>query len=123
MTITCPDGKASKRFFYRARKSTMRVAVEGAEDAMELSNVRGIWVSDECEPLSIQFAGPRHQAKPALSEDDFCRSHECAARPIHLLFAGDAEGTIELNAPVQTDPMLFASPVDPPFFAGPSRGA
>jgi hypothetical protein len=66
-------------------------------------------VSDECEPVSIQFAWQRKKGKPAPSEDDFRCSHELAARLIHLLFAGDADGTIEWNAPVQTDPMLVAS--------------
>jgi hypothetical protein len=109
MIINYSDGKSVEAVLLSRTEQTMRVAVEGAEDAMELSNIRGTWVSDECEPVSIQFAGRRTERKPALSEEDFCCSHELAARLIHLLFAGDAVETIELKAPWQTDPMLLAS--------------
>jgi hypothetical protein len=109
MTIKYSDGKSVEAVLLSRTENTIRVAVEGAEDVTELSNVRGIWVSDECEPVSIQFAWRRNERKTALSEDDFCCSHELAARLIQLLFAGSAPETIELNAPVQTDPTLFAS--------------
>jgi hypothetical protein len=109
MIINYSDGNSVEAVLLSRTEQTMRVAVEGAEDAMELSNIRGTWVSDECEPVSVQFAWQRNERKPALSGDDFCCSHELAARLIHLLFGGGAEETMELNAPWQTDPMLFAS--------------
>jgi hypothetical protein len=109
MTIDYSDGKSVEAVLLSRTENTMRVAVEGAEDITELSNIRGTWVSDECEPVSIQFAWQRNENKLAPSEDDFFCSHELAARLIHLLFTGDAEQTIELQAPQQTDPMLFAS--------------
>ena len=56
MTIIYADGKGVEAVLLSRTENTMRDAVEGAEEAMELSNVGGIWVSDECEPVSIQFA-------------------------------------------------------------------
>jgi hypothetical protein len=109
MTIDYLDGKTVQAVLLSRTEHTMRVAVEGAEDVIELSNIRGIWVSDECEPVSIQFAWQRLERKPAVSEDEFCCAHELAAWLIHLLFAGASRETIELNAPQQMDSQLFAS--------------
>ena len=109
MKINYSDGTSVEAVLLSRRENTMRVAVEGAEDITELSNIRGTWVSDECEPVSIQFAWQRNENKLAPSVDDFFCSHELAAKLIHLLFAGEVEETIELKAPQQTEPMLVAS--------------
>jgi len=109
MTINYSDGKSVEAVLLSRRENTMRVAVEGAEDITELSNIRGTWVSDECEPVSIQFAWQRNERTLAPSEDGFFCPHELAAKLIHLLFAGEVEETIALKAPQQTEPMLFAS--------------
>jgi hypothetical protein len=67
--------RALQPFFLSRTENTMRVAAEGAEDVTELSNIRGTWVSDECEPVSIQFAWQRNERSEAPSEDDFFCSH------------------------------------------------
>jgi hypothetical protein len=108
MTINYLDGKSVEAVLLSRAEQTMRVAVQGAEDAMELANIRGTWVSDECEPVSIRFAWQGSDHRPRVSEDDFCCSLELAAELIHSLFTGANEETTEVNAPRPTDSLHFA---------------
>jgi hypothetical protein len=107
MTIDYLNGKSVEAVLLSRTEQTMRVAVQGAGDVMELANIRGTWVTDECEPVSIRFEWQRNGQKPRL-EDDFCCSHELAARLIHALFTGANEETIEFNAPQTMDSFHFA---------------
>jgi hypothetical protein len=109
MIINYSDGKSVQAVLLSRTEQTMRVAVQGADDAMELTNIHGIWVSDECEPVSIRFGWQRNQRKPEAGEDDFHCSHELAAGLIHSLFAGGAEETLELNLPHLMDSFMLAS--------------
>lgn len=106
MTINYLDGKSMEAVLLSCTEQTMRVAVQGAEDAMELANIRGVWVSDECEPVSIRFAWQGIDHMPRASEDDFCCSLELAVKLIHSLFAGVNEETIEFNAPQPTESLV-----------------
>jgi hypothetical protein len=108
MTINYLNGKSVEAVLLSRTEQTMRVAVQGAEDVIELENIHGTWVSDECEPVSLRFAWQWYGQKPSFSEDDFCCSHELAATLLHSLFTGADEATMELNAPQLTDSSLFA---------------
>ena len=79
MTINYSDRKGIAAVLLSRTENTMRVAAEEAEDATELSNIRGKWVSDECEAVSIQFAWQRNERSQAPSEDDFFCSHVAAS--------------------------------------------
>jgi hypothetical protein len=109
MTINYLDGRSVEAVLLSRTEQTLRVAVQGAEDVIELANIRGTWVSDECEPVSIRFAWQRNGQKPCVSEDDFCCSHELAAKLTQALFTGANEETIEFNAPQPTEWFHFAS--------------
>lgn len=101
MKIKYSDGIAVEAVLLSRTDNTMRLAVQGAEDVIEVSNINGVWVSAECEPVSIEFAWQRRDHKPVISEAECCCSRELAARLIHSLFAGSSEDRVELEIPAE----------------------
>lgn len=98
MTIKYSDGRSVEAVLLSRTEHTIRVAIGGADDVMELSNVNGTWVSADCEPVRIAFAWQRHDRKPTISETDCCCSLELAARLIRSLFSeGDSGCNEEFN--------------------------
>ncbi len=102
MIITYSDGIAVEAVLLSRTENTMRLAVQGADDVVEVSNINGIWVSEDCEPISIEFAWQRRDRKPSVSEAECCCSRELAAKLIHSLFTGSIEDKIELDAPTES---------------------
>jgi hypothetical protein len=48
---------------------SMRVAIENSDDAVEFRRISGVWVSEDCEVVSLQFS---EQGYPVESPgDDF----------------------------------------------------
>lgn len=90
MTIKYLDGRAVEAVVLSRKEATIRVAMEGADDVMEFSNIKGTWVSADCDPVQLEFAW-RDYRKPAISEANCFCSHELAARLIHLLFTDSDE--------------------------------
>ena len=86
MTITYLDGRAVEAVLLSRTGDTIRVAIEGADDATEFSIRNGTWVSEDCEPARIEFAWQRKSHKATVSGADCSCSPELAARLIHLLF-------------------------------------
>jgi hypothetical protein len=99
MTIYYSDGRAVEAILLSRTETTLRLAVEGADDVIELSDINGTWVSGDCEPVSIEFAWQRHDREKTTPEADCCCSHETAARLIHLLFTDSSDDSVEINAP------------------------
>jgi hypothetical protein len=95
MTINYSDGRAVEAVLLARTKSTLRVAVQGASDVMEISDINGTWVSSDCEPVAIEFAWQQLDRKPKISEADCHCSHELAARLIRLLFTDTSAETTE----------------------------
>jgi hypothetical protein len=89
-------------------ETTIRVAVEGAADAMEFSDIDGVWVAANREPVLIEFAWQRRHPKPAVFEADCCCSDELAARLIHSLFT-DSEDRIAGAASVESRPFTASA--------------
>jgi hypothetical protein len=90
MTIRYTDGKAIEGVTLARTANTMRVAVKGCEDAAEFINVHGTWISEDCEPVTMEY-GPRRDAPTTLSEADCICPRELAARLIDLLLTDSAE--------------------------------
>jgi hypothetical protein len=72
-------------------EDTIRLQVKGADDVIELSNIRGAWVSTDCEPVSIEFAWQCDDPKPVVSETDCICSPELADRLLQLLFTDSSD--------------------------------
>jgi len=81
--------------------STMRVALRGHNDAIELVQVNGCWITDAWEAVRIQ---PELDAQPdALfpAEEEFVCPRDLAFRLIHSLRSGPAVGR-PADAPAET---------------------
>ena len=114
MTIKYSDGRSVEAVLLSRMETTIRVAIEGTEDAMEFSDIsaaseiNGTWVSADCGPVLIEFVWQRPDRKPAASEADCCCSSELAARLIDSLFAG-SEDRMEGDASADSRPFLTAA--------------
>jgi hypothetical protein len=91
MIITYSDGRAVEAALLKRTNESMRVAIEGSDDVTEFRNINGRWVSEDCEPASIEFEWQRKGRKPAVSEADCCWSCEQAARLLGSLIGGVLE--------------------------------
>jgi hypothetical protein len=90
MTIRYADGKAVEGVTLRRTANMMRVAVKGCDDAAEFINVHGTWISEDCEPVTLEY-GSRRNAPTTLSDADCICSRALAAVLIDLLLTDSAE--------------------------------
>jgi hypothetical protein len=107
MTIRYSNGKAYEAVLLAQAENSMRVAIRGSDDVLELSEINGTWVTDECEPVRVEFAWSDRGLLDEVSEDECICSPELAARLLHLLFSGENEpaaknpaGSRSANLPV-----------------------
>jgi hypothetical protein len=91
MTIKYSDGIAVEAVLLSRTENMMRLAVPGAEDVVEVTDINGTWVTSDCEPVSIEFAWQRLDRKPTVTEAECCCSRELAAKLLQALFVGDSE--------------------------------
>ena len=76
---------------------------------MEFSDIHGTWVSEDCEPVLIEFAWQRHDRQATASEADRCCSRELAARLIHLFLTDSSDDRIALEASPKATQFLATS--------------
>jgi hypothetical protein len=93
MTIRYSSGQVLEAVLLSRTDTTMRVALREHDDIVALTLINDVWVSDECEPVQVDFPWARHQAAREFREEDCICSHELAAHLIHLLYTGDEEVT------------------------------
>jgi hypothetical protein len=91
MTIRYSNGQAFEAVLLSQTEESMRIAIEGSEDVLELSRVGGAWISEECEPVQVEYAWTRLPGAVDVREEDCVCSPELAARLLHLLFSGENE--------------------------------
>ena len=91
MTIKYANGTKMEAVIVTRRENTIRVAVKGGDDLVEFTDVNGTWVSEDCEPVQIEFAWQRRERPIEYSEADFVCPQELAARLIHMLRAGEEQ--------------------------------
>src|SRR5947209_4864513 len=91
MTIRYRDGHAVEAITLTQTDRTIRVALPATDDVLELTRLRNAWVTEDCEPVSLEY-GACHGASP-LTEDDFICPRELATRLCDLLASGDPEGS------------------------------
>ena len=87
MTLTYADGSTTEALVLAQTENRMRVAIPGADDAIELTNVRGTWISEDCEPVRVQFAWEGRKRPQAPAEADCVCAPDLAAHLIGLLSA------------------------------------
>ena len=89
MTIRYGNGYTVEAVLLSCAHDTMRVAVRGGSDVLELRKINGRWVSDDCEPVDVEFAWLRLQDQPVVSINDCICPPELAAKLLDLLFSGE----------------------------------
>jgi hypothetical protein len=99
MIISYSDGRQFEAALLTRTETTIRVAIQGDDDVTEFSNLSGVWVSPDCEAVTIEFA-PKHCTAHNVSESDCICSHEKAAVLLRLLFSGSPDdNAAEIGAP------------------------
>jgi hypothetical protein len=93
MIIRYSNGQEFEAALLIQTENQMRIVLQGYEDVLELQRINGTWITDECEPVQVEFAWTRQSLLDTIQEDDCICSPELAAKLLHLLFAGEDEPT------------------------------
>ena len=89
MTIRYINGYTQQAMLLSRSENSMRVAIQGSEDVLQFTQVNGTWITEDCEPVQVDFAWSRTADLPVVTLKDCICSHELAARLLHLLFTGE----------------------------------
>src|SRR5436305_4590540 len=98
MFIIFSDGSKREAWIWQQTESTVRVAVQGACDLIDFTCIRGQWVSENCEPVVIEFAWQRMPAREVVTEADCICSKDLASRLIESLWSGEAGDEVKTLA-------------------------
>jgi hypothetical protein len=98
MTIRYNNGYQIEGVLLSRNDTAMRVAVTGSEDVLHLNQINGTWVTEDCEPVHVDFAWAKKEELPVVTLDDCICSKELAAELLHLLFSGDQDAEAEAAA-------------------------
>lgn len=91
MVLIYADGSQTEAFLLSRTENKIRVAIPGSDDPLELAEIHGTWVTEDCEPVRVQFAWEGKTREQITTEADCICSHDLAARLIHLLWNADEE--------------------------------
>jgi hypothetical protein len=88
VTITYPNGTVLRAIVLSHDKHAIRAAAAGCDDVLAFTRIHGTWISEEIEPVTIEFDWQRRRASQVCSEDDCVCPKELAARLSQTLFTG-----------------------------------
>ncbi len=94
MKIRYQNGAVLEAVILHRTENTLRIALRGSDDITELTRVRGTWVSDDCEPVSVEAA----LVNPTVldySDENFICPPELAEALIAPLFTDVIEEILE----------------------------
>src|ERR1039457_6838865 len=89
VTITYPNGIILEAIVLSHEENEIRVIVAGCDDVLVFTRIYGTWISEEIEPVAIEFAWQRRGTSTTPSEAACICSKVLAARLIQSLFRGD----------------------------------
>src|SRR4051812_7239181 len=89
VTIRQTDGETVEGVVLTRTEYKMRVALKNAADAAVFVWVDGTWISEDSEPVDIEFEWRRHERREPVTEADCICPQELAARLIDGLVSGD----------------------------------
>lgn len=101
MTITYADGQTIKAALVVHTDNRIRVALAGCDGLTEFTQINGTWISEDCDPVHIEFGWPG-RGNREYKEEDFACSHDLAARLIHLLFNPEVDEELCAAAPLES---------------------
>jgi hypothetical protein len=85
MTITYRDGTVVQAIVLSHAEHEIRAVTAGCDDALAFTRLDGTWLSQENEPVAIEFAWEGRHPSPSYSEDDYLCPKQHAARLISML--------------------------------------
>jgi hypothetical protein len=91
MTLRYNSGLTFDAVLLSREETRMRVCLKGSDDVLELNQIAGTWVTDDCEPVQVEYSWSGQYPGEPLQEEHFTCSHDLAAHLIHLLYAGEEE--------------------------------
>ncbi len=91
MFLTYANGTKKEAFLLSRSEGKIRVAVPGSDDPLELTDVHGTWVSEDCEPVRVEFAWEGKTREEVVTEADCICSKDLAAHLLHLLWSAEEE--------------------------------
>jgi hypothetical protein len=65
----------------------IRAIAAGSDDVLAITRINGTWISEDIEPVTIEFEWQRSSSRAVLSEDEYICPMKLAAHLIHTLFA------------------------------------
>jgi len=99
MTIRYLNGETIEAVLLAQTGNTLRAAARGSEDLLELTQVNGNWITDDCEPVQVTFEWQRQQKTEEVTLDECLCSPDLAALLINLLHTSSEDDAPEA-APV-----------------------
>jgi hypothetical protein len=98
MTIRYTDGRTLEAVLLSRTEKTLRVAAKNTDDVQVFTDINGTWVSEDCEPVRIDFEWQRHSREEAVAEADCICPQELASRLLYLLFSGTDDDGLKAKA-------------------------
>lgn len=98
MVLIFANGSKTEAVLLARNENKIRVAIAGSDDLLELTDVHGTWVTEDCEPVYVQFAWEGKTPEQIVTEADCVCSHDLAARLIHLLWNADEDAQVEAKS-------------------------
>ena len=91
MILTLMDRTSTEAVLLSRSENKMRVVMQGCDDPIELTEISGVWISEDCKPVQVEFAWQKKTHSQVVEEEDHICSHKLASRLIHLLWNGTGE--------------------------------
>src|ERR1019366_4626540 len=88
MTIPYLNGTGLEAIVLSHEEDAIRAIAPGRDDVLVFTRVHGTWISEEIEPVAIEFAWQRRGNSPASTESACICPKTLAARLIQSLFRG-----------------------------------
>jgi hypothetical protein len=85
MIITYPNGAVLKAVVLSRAEDEIRAIAPGCDDVLAFMRIRSTWVSEELEPVTIEFECQTVGEPAEYSEDDYICPKELAASLIQTL--------------------------------------
>ena len=99
MKIRYQNGSAIEGLTLYRTDQIMRIAAAGVDDVMELTRIHGAWITDDCEPVTME-TGIQFKDVVSDSDEDFICPKELAEHLVSLLFIDAAEDVFDQQDPI-----------------------
>ena len=99
MTIRYSNGHTLEAVLLNQTENSMRIALRHSDDVLELRHTHGAWVTEDCEPVQVEYAWSGEGLLEEISEDECICSPELAAKLLRLLFSGEEQPEVGSPAP------------------------